>query len=159
MELETLYRSAFPKVAALVRRYGGDLAEAKDVFHEALLAFLERPPRDIRVTEEAYVLGICRHLMLRRKPRTGPLDTDLPEEPSRHMPGEPNPHEISVWTYLQGAGRRCLDLLKAFYIDQRDMTSIAGTFGYSSAHSATVQKFKCLEKVREQIREHEEVFD
>jgi DNA-directed RNA polymerase specialized sigma24 family protein len=151
MDLESLYRSAFPKAVTMVRRYGGDMADAKDLFHDALLAFLEKPPRNIRVSEEVYVLGICRHLMYRRRPKTGPLDTDLPEEPT--------PTEVSVWNYLQHAGRRCLDLLKAFYIDQRDMTSIADTFGYSSAHSATVQKYKCLEKVREQIREHEEVLD
>ena len=54
--------------------------------------------------------------------------------------------------YLQAAGKKCLQLLQAFYYEQRSMEEIARELNYRTAHSATVQKYKCLEKVRETIK-------
>lgn len=153
-ELETLYRSAFPKVAGMVRRYGGDLETAKDLFHDALMILLEK--QDLAVSPEAYLLGIARNLW-RREARRAPV-VALPEEVFAEPEVAPRP---SVWAYLQGAGSRCLQLLKAFYYGGRSMEQIADEFDYSSAHSATVQKYKCLERVREQLKSsevYEEVF-
>lgn len=148
-EFERLYASAFPKVAALVRCYGGDLETARDVFHEAMLVLMEAPePRNA----EAYVMGIARNL-LRRRSRQAPF-SELPEE----IVMETEPAVPSLWGYVRG---RCLDLLKAFYDRGDTMEHIAFTYGYSSAHSATVQKYKCLERLREQVKAsgiYEEVF-
>jgi hypothetical protein len=55
--------------------------------------------------------------------------------------------------YLETAGQKCMELLKAFYYDNLPVISIAGLFGYSGERSATVQKYKCMEKVRETIKE------
>ena len=46
-----------------------------------------------------------------------------------------------------------MELLRSFYYDQQPLTDIAGKFGFSGVRSATVQKYKCLEKVRETIKE------
>jgi len=46
-----------------------------------------------------------------------------------------------------------MDLLRSFYYDKMPLTTIASTYGYSGVRSATVQKYKCLEKVRETIKE------
>jgi hypothetical protein len=43
--------------------------------------------------------------------------------------------------------------LKAFYYDNLPVNTIANLFGYSGERSATVQKYKCMEKVRETIKE------
>ncbi|HTJ14858.1 MAG TPA: sigma factor [Dinghuibacter sp.] len=149
-ELEALYTAAFPKVAAMVRRYGGDLETARDVFHEAMLVLMEaEEPR----SAEAYLMGIARNL-LRRQTRQIPM-ADLPEDVTE-APVQTAP--MAIWSYVRG---RCLDLLKAFYDRGDTMERIAFTYGYSSAHSATVQKYKCIEKLREQLKTsgiYEEVF-
>jgi len=44
-------------------------------------------------------------------------------------------------------------LLRAFYYDKLSMSKIANRFGFSSERSATVQKYKCLEKVRDLVKE------
>jgi predicted DNA-binding protein YlxM (UPF0122 family) len=49
-------------------------------------------------------------------------------------------------------GKKCLELLQAFYYEQRSMQEIAETFHYKTRHSASVQKHKCLEKVREELK-------
>jgi hypothetical protein len=46
-----------------------------------------------------------------------------------------------------------MELLHAFYYNRQSMDEITDRFGYSSAHSATVQKFKCLEKMRDTVKE------
>jgi RNA polymerase sigma factor (sigma-70 family) len=150
-ELDALYRSAFPKVAAMVRRYGGDLDTAKDLLHDALLIFLEKETPDVRVSPEAYIMGIARNLW-RREARRAP-NAALPEE----MPAEEERREQpqSIWPYLRSAGKKCMQLLTAYYEGGQTMEEIADTFEYSSAHSATVQKYKCLERVREQLKTSE----
>jgi hypothetical protein len=43
-------------------------------------------------------------------------------------------------------------LLKSFYYDKMPMSDIGRSFGFSGERSATVQKFKCLEKVRDTVK-------
>ena len=46
-----------------------------------------------------------------------------------------------------------MDILQAFYYQHMPLQEIAEEFGFANARSATVQKHKCLEKVREQVKE------
>ena len=62
-------------------------------------------------------------------------------------PGNP------VFIFLQTAGKKCMDLLRSFYYDHLPLQDAATLFGFSGVRSATVQKYKCLEKVRETVKE------
>ena len=44
-------------------------------------------------------------------------------------------------------------MLLAFYYSQQPLTQIAAANGYASVRSATVQKFKCLERLRDSVRQ------
>jgi hypothetical protein len=46
-----------------------------------------------------------------------------------------------------------MELLQAFYYDKLPMNTIAGLFGFGGERSATVQKYKCLEKVRDIVKD------
>jgi hypothetical protein len=63
------------------------------------------------------------------------------------------PSSAKILNYLETAGQKCMEILKAFYYDNLPVNVIAGLFGYSGVRSATVQKYKCMEKVRETIKE------
>jgi hypothetical protein len=54
--------------------------------------------------------------------------------------------------FVKTTGEKCVDLLTAFYYDNDTMQTIANKFGFSGERSATVQKFKCLEKIRNSIK-------
>lgn len=156
--LEKLYRETFPLVAKTVAQWGGDLEAAKDIFHDALIIYLEKKSQQslqIKVSEKAYLLGIARICWIRRfnqESRHEGLnesdDFSIPEDFYAVEKSTPAP----LLSYLQFAGRKCLELLQAFYYDQRSMQEIADTFHYKTRHSATVQKHKCLEKIREQLK-------
>jgi predicted DNA-binding protein YlxM (UPF0122 family) len=70
----------------------------------------------------------------------------------------PNDYDPTVNTnrllkFIEQSGRKCMELLHTFYYEKVSMKEIAGRFGFVTERSATVQKFKCLEKVRDKIKE------
>ncbi|WP_313372302.1 RNA polymerase sigma factor [Sphingobacterium multivorum] len=154
-----LYKSTFPIVAKYVSRMGGNLDEAKDVFQDALLVYYEK----IHLTETplnnaiGYLFGTAKNLWLKRYGQSSPnLSLDKVDIA---LTTEESPSSARLFRFLEIAGRRCLELLKSFYYDQMSLQEIADEYGYSGVRSATVQKFKCLEKVRESVKEKSLVYD
>jgi len=154
-----LYKKAFPAVAKYVSRMGGSFDEAKDVFHDALVAYYEKMI-EAKLTADndtAYLVGIAKNLWLKRyraESRQVPLDNfDI------DMDEEEHPSESRLLHFLETAGKKCMELLRGFYYDQLPLNDIATQFGFSGVRSATVQKYKCLEKVRETIKEKALTYD
>ena len=155
---EELYELAFPFVARFVKKMGGGLEEAKDIFQDALVIFYEKqtnPQFIISGSPEAYILGISKHLWLRKfnkEYKTVPLDD---KEKAVSIPPDyfPDKSSIQLMQFLEQAGKKCMDLLRAFYFEKRSMKEMTKHFGYSSERSATVQKYKCMEKIRDVIKQ------
>ena len=155
--LTRLYLTAFPTVARHIARQGGSLEEAKDVFQDALVIYYEKiSAGNLQLThsEQAYLLGIAKHLWYhQQQKRKGQVSGDIlsfmdvvEEEP-------PQPSTNRLLRYLETAGQKCMEMLQAFYYDKQNMKEIAERFGLSGERSATVQKHKCLEKVRNKVKE------
>jgi DNA-directed RNA polymerase specialized sigma24 family protein len=151
-----LYKKAFPAAAKYVRKMGGTFDEAKDIFQDALVVYYEKvitEGKKINTSETAYLLGISRYLWLQKhrdNNRQQPLDDsgmDVSDEK------EPSPSTQKLLYYLETAGQKCMEMLKAFYYDKLPVKDIATLFGYSGERSATVQKYKCLEKVRDTVKQ------
>jgi hypothetical protein len=53
---------------------------------------------------------------------------------------------------VERLGAKCKSMLLAFYYFQQPLTQIALDHNYRSVRSATVQKFKCLERLRNSVR-------
>lgn len=150
----SLYQSVFPGVASFIRKRGGNLDEAKDIFQDALLIYYEKtqePGFGTESSEDAYLAGICKHLWY-RKHRDQSTEIPLDEQMSLSPEQEP---EVSkrLLRFVELSGKKCLELLKAFYYDKLNMKELSGRFGFSGERSATVQKYKCLEKVRNEIQQ------
>jgi len=150
-----LYKKAFPAVAKYVSKMGGSFDEAKDVFQDALVIFYEKTvntPMVLHTGEQAYLLGIAKHLWSKRFREIilhspGDIQADFIEEDELQF------SQNKLMHYLETAGQKCMEILKAFYYDNLKLPAIAGRFGYVSERSATVQKYKCMEKVRETIKQ------
>jgi len=154
-----LYKRAFPVVARYISRMGGSFDEAKDVFQDALVAYYEKvvASPDLFTNDMAYLVGTAKNLWLKRYRQNNqhvPLDNvEIFDE------GSENPSNNRLMRFLETAGKKCMDLLKGFYYDELPLTEIAEHFGYSGVRSATVQKYKCLEKVRETVKQKALVYD
>jgi DNA-directed RNA polymerase specialized sigma24 family protein len=151
-----LYKKAFPSVAKYISKMGGDFDDAKDIFQDALVIYYEKSVTTsliLQTNEQAYLLGIVKHLWVkkfRENIKQCPLDDsnlDFANE------DEAQPSTNKLMHYLASAGQKCMEILKAFYYDNLPVNKITELFGYSGVRSATVQKYKCMEKVRETIKE------
>lgn len=150
-----LYRDIFPMVAGFISRKGGSLQDAQDIFQEALLLFYEKSSGNEAIrSDRAYLIGISRNLWYRKcrqEPSCEEVDPELRD--FEYSGRNEQPAVDKLIELLQQTGKRCMEILQAFYYDQLSMTDLAGRFGFTSQRSATVQKYKCLEKVREEIKQ------
>lgn len=149
-----LYEESFPAIARTIQKMGGDLEDSRDVFQEALVIYYEKTVIDqIQLTTNltAYLRGISKNLYLKKQAKTpitqplGGIELASPEDP--------RPSQQRLLRFLQSSGQKCLNILSSFYYEKLSMKEMAQRFGFASERSATVQKYKCLEKVRETIKE------
>jgi RNA polymerase sigma factor (sigma-70 family) len=152
-----LYEGVFPSVARFVANRGGSFQDAKDIFHDALVILYEKMVFEKfspDSSEELYLVGIAKHLWL-RKAKDDHRKTPLDEmEESFSIPEEYfDSSENRLTSLLELTGRRCMELLRAFYYDNLPMQKIRQVFGFSNVHSTSVQKFKCIEKMRNVIQQ------
>ncbi|HWZ21572.1 MAG TPA: sigma-70 family RNA polymerase sigma factor [Cytophagaceae bacterium] len=155
---EEWYERAFPHVARFVRKMGGSFQDAKDIFHDALVIFYEKTKEEsfhLKTAEEAYILGIAKHLWIRKfnkDKNTISLDN---HEAAISIPNDyfPDVDSKRLLTLLEETGKKCLQLLRSFYYEKLSLKEITDQLGYRSVHSATVRKYKCLEKLRDNVKE------
>jgi len=152
----SLYKNAFPVVARYVNKMGGTFDEAKDVFQDSLVIYYEKSVEcsfELKTNEKAYLLGIAKHLWLKQhrdNSKLTPIDgLEIESEETAQA------SDKKVLNFLQTAGKKCMDLLRSFYYDGLQLADAAELFGFSGVRSATVQKYKCLEKVRREIKINE----
>ncbi|SIO49628.1 RNA polymerase sigma factor [Chitinophaga niabensis] len=145
-DITALYRDTFPDVARVIKQLGGDLEMAKDLFHDAMIIYMEKAPSEIRVSAKAYLIGITRILWMKQQKLRVREQAIFLED--FHVPEAEQP----LFDYLRAAGEKCMQLLQAFYYEQMDLREMADTFHYSNVRSVTVQKHKCLQKVRATVK-------
>ncbi len=150
----SLYEQAFPAVATFVQRMGGTIEDAKDIFQDALLIYYEKMIScnlSIYTTAGSYLLGISKYLWYKKYNKE---KVHVSCETFIHIPEEEPHPELSqrVMKLLEYSGKKCLELLQSFYFERKSMNEIAVLFGFSGERSATAQKYKCLEKVRSELK-------
>lgn len=152
---ESIYETSFLPVARYVYQSGGTLEQAKDTFHDAIIIYYETyigGKLKIEQSENAYILGIAKHLWLRKsKKELHGSARDYDE--IKYIPPDPVANEKKLLQFVEHTGQRCLQLLRSFYFENRNMKKIAVEFGFKSDRSATVQKYKCIEKIRKVIKQ------
>jgi DNA-directed RNA polymerase specialized sigma24 family protein len=153
-----LYEDVFPVVAGFVSKQGGSLQDAKDIFQDALVIFYEKTVNkelNVKLSDEAYIIGIAKHLWIRKfKTDYRLMSLDALEKeisiPENYLEDQTT---NKLLTLLQVTGRRCLELLRSIYYEKQSMEDISKTFGFSGPHSASVQKYKCIEKMKDKVKE------
>ena len=152
---EHLYEEVFPAVADIVSKQGGSFHDAKDIFQDALIIFYEKNVSgelNVTLSNEAYIVGIAKHLWVKKfksKYRLLPLDAwekeiKLHEDYFERVGTKTN----RLLHLLEAAGKKCIELLRSIYYDKLSMNEVSQVHGFSNPHSASVQKYKCIEKIR-----------
>lgn len=154
---EALYERAFPLFARFAGKLQAPFSDAQDIFHDALLIYYQKITQDDLVpatSPEAYVLGIAKHLWIKKfKGDKNKISLDSVEAayqlPADHVPSV---NDLRVLRFLEASGKKCLELLRNFYYEKKSLRQLAVTLGYSNERSVAVGKFKCLAKMRAAIK-------
>lgn len=162
--LAAIYRSSFPGVASFVRQQRGSLADASDVFQEAItILYLKSRTGDLVLTcsPETYLHAIARNVWHNQR-RHSTARPDLNLRLSRVE--EAVAPATCPLAYLESADRRMLfqryfDALPAdcrqlfgMVFDGEKMATIAGKMGYKSAGYAKKKHCKCKARLIAAIR-------
>ncbi len=156
--VEVIYSRHFGMVQSLIINNSGSSEDARDVFQEAMIVLYERsrsPEFELSCQLKTYLYSICRRLWLKRLnqaqryvPDMNGLEDLVPveEEVAEH---EKRNNEFQLMeNALSSLGEPCKSLLEAFYLRKKNMSEIAGSFGYTNPENAKNQKYKCLMRLR-----------
>lgn len=156
--VETIYARHFPMVQSLIINNNGSSEDARDIFQEAMIVLYERaksPDFQLQCQMKTYLYSVCRRLWLKRlaqaqrymPPVTGMEDTvHVEEDVDQHE--QKNMEFQMMEKALLGLGEPCKSLMEAFYIQKKNMSEIASSFGYTNPENAKNQKYKCLVRLR-----------
>jgi len=154
--LERVYAKVYPMVLHYVKEHGGNADDAKDIFQEALILFYEKVVHDqltLTASVSTYLMGICKNLwrqeLEKRSRKTALTDTEMAWTESSDESGSP---ALQLMDFVTQLGEKCRDILVSFYYFGQRLEQIASRHGYQNVHTATVRKFKCLERLRKAVR-------
>src|SRR5690606_30800660 len=121
-------------------------------FQEAFALMYEQLEQGFQIESPVrYLTGIAKNLWY-QEIRTRTAEAPLPAARDTETEVPKKLDDTRLLALLERAGKRCMDLLEAFYFRKDGLHTIASVFGFSSGHSASVQKYKCIEKLRNELK-------
>lgn len=156
--IETIYKSNFNMVQSFVLNNNGTYDDARDIFQEAMIVLYENAKTESFVLTcqiKTYIYSICRRLWLKRlqhlnryTSQVESLEETVPVEEDLEYQEKRNADFAIMERALGSLGEPCKSLLEAYYLQKKDMTDIAASFGYTNADNAKNQKYKCLLRLK-----------
>jgi len=156
--IETIYKQHYNMVQSLVLNNSGYPDDARDIFQEAMIVLYEKVRSgsfELNCQLKTYLYSVCRRLWLKRlnqmqriSPEVESLGETVPVEEELEKHEERNQDFLVMEQALNNLGEPCRSLLKAYYLEKKNMVEIAGDFGYTNADNAKNQKYKCLMRLK-----------
>jgi RNA polymerase sigma factor (sigma-70 family) len=156
--IETIYKQHYNMVQSLVLNNSGYPDDARDVFQEAMIVLYEKVISgtfELNCQLKTYLYSVCRRLWLKRlnqmqriSPEVESLGETVPVEEELEKHEQRNQDFLVMEQSLNNLGEPCRSLLKAYYLEKKNMVEIAGDFGYTNADNAKNQKYKCLMRLK-----------
>jgi RNA polymerase sigma factor (sigma-70 family) len=156
--IETIYAQQYSMVQTLIINNNGTADDARDIFQEAMIVLYEKASSgsfELNCQLKTYVYSVCRRLWLKRlqqmqkyMPNANGLEETVSVEEDMEVHDQRNSDFLMMEKALASIGEPCKSLLEAFYLQKRNMSEIAGNFGYTNADNAKNQKYKCLMRLK-----------
>lgn len=156
--IETIYKQHYGMIQSLIINNNGTADDARDIFQEAMIVLYEKAKSgNFELTSQlkTYLYSICRRLWLKRlqqqqkfSPEMGGLEDTVPVEDELELHDQKNMDLQMMEKAMASLGEPCKSLLEAYYLHKKNMTEIAGSFGYTNADNAKNQKYKCLMRLK-----------
>ncbi|MFT2010336.1 RNA polymerase sigma factor [Pontibacter sp. 13R65] len=153
--LEKIYAKAYPMVLHYVKQQHGSPDDAKDLLQEAMILFYEKiVHKELTLTAAptTYIMAVCKNRW-RRELEKRSRHQELSAAVAEQLPQEANAEApaADLAAFVEQLGAKCRDILVSFYYLGQQLEQIAQQHQYRNIRSATVQKFKCLERLRKSV--------
>jgi RNA polymerase sigma factor (sigma-70 family) len=156
---EKLY-NYFPVVKKLVLKNNGRAEDAEDIYQEALIILVKKVQGDFTLScsLNTYLYSVCRFLWSERlKKRSKHIEVEF-EKADTSLTGteielfqtQESEDKLAENAFRQ-LGEKCRQLLLLFYFKKQSMKDIAQQLQFSSEKVAKNQKYRCLEKAKENL--------
>lgn len=156
--VETIYKLFYNMVQTLIINNNGSADDARDIFQETVIVLYEKAKSgsfELNCQLKTYVYSVSRRLWLKKLqqqqkyiPNITGLEETVPVEEEVDTHNQLNTEFQMMEKALLHLGEPCRSLIEAFYLQKKNMTDIAGHFGYTNADNAKNQKYKCLMRLR-----------
>lgn len=156
--VETIYKLNYNMVQSMVINNNGTLDDARDIFQETMIVLFENAKSasfELNCLIKTYIYSVARRLWLKRllqlKKYGGEVQDTAEQVPVEDdiMHHEQRTNDFKVMEKaMMNLGEPCKSILEAYYMQKKNMTDIAASFGYTNASNAKTQKYKCLIRLK-----------
>lgn len=158
--LNKVYSNNYPSIERMILKNSGSSDEAKDIFQDAMMVFyknLSKEGFELTSSINTYIYAISRRLWLKRLKEKSKLSYDQEDSSIEAFDFEliaENPDEemLQVVELLKQKGKNCLEILKRIYFNNQSFDHIAQELGYASGQVVREQKYRCIKRVREDLK-------
>lgn len=156
-ELKVLYKK-WPDVKRFLKTLGCNAVQAEDIFQEALVIFIrkkEDPTFDLTVEPFFYVRNTCKLLWYNEARKEGrnptfEFESDVTTQEDDWFQKEMKLNMVEK--AIQQLGKQCRQIMELFYGAGESMSVIAQKVGLRNEKVAKAQKYRCLQKAKENAR-------
>lgn len=153
---KSLYKY-FPVIKKYVLANNGTKEDAEDIFQDALIILYTKASEDNFVLTSSintFLFSICKlkwFEKLRMVKKDAISNNELMDSEFENYIEEDNKIKL-IQSAFERLGDKCKELLYRFYYAKESMVKIAKEMKFSSDKLAKNQKYRCLEKTRELIK-------
>lgn len=155
--IRNVYNSYWPMILQFVKLNNGNEEEAKDLYQEGMLDFLEKVWSDkfaLTCKIKTFIYSICRNKWLyhlRGKQKFVDIDDYIAiENPFNEAIEEEIelPDDTQIRNAIISLGEPCKSLLTGYYYEGLNMEQLAVKLMYKSANVVKQQKFRCKDRLK-----------
>lgn len=160
--IKHVYNSCWPMILHMVKINNGDEEEAKDLYQEGMLDFLEKLWSGKLVLTckiKTFIYSVCRNKWLYHlRGKQNFMDVDdyiTMEKPSQEDDTDDRaelPGDEQIMKAIEKLGQPCKGLLIGFYYEGLSLEHIAEKMGYKSSNVAKQQKFRCKDRLKQLLQ-------
>lgn len=155
-----IIHECFPMCSQQMRLRGMGNEDAKDLFQESIIVLYEKlqdPNFTLTSKVSTFLFSICKHKTLAelRKLRK---TSSIKEEIISHEDESSQLNDEEIRRAIQELGHPCSELIAAFYYHQAKIKELQQEMGYSSENTAKQAKYKCMQRLKNELiqRKHDQ---
>jgi RNA polymerase sigma factor (sigma-70 family) len=152
-----IYQTYWPMILQLVKTNNGSATEAKDLYQDSILDFLEKVWQEnfiLTCKIRTFIYSICRNkwlYQLRGRKKFIEMEEYIEFEKAQEDTQEEAatlPDDKQIIQAIHTLGEPCRSLLVGYYYENLSMEQLAQKLNYKSVNVAKQQKFRCKDRLK-----------